>query len=119
MTALRIARLPWAIVMGGSSAAWRYLRPLAQACAGEQVTVAGARVRIPGPLPIRLSVVAGNIRMHRLLDVAIPRGGTVVDVGANVGYNTVYASRRVGPAGRVIALEPAGDNAASSARTSP
>jgi FkbM family methyltransferase len=61
-------------------------------------------------LRIRLSVVAGNIRMHRLLHLAIPAGGTVVDVGANVGYNTVYASRRVGPAGRVVALEPAADN---------
>jgi FkbM family methyltransferase len=111
MTALRIARLPWAIVIGGPAAVWRYVRPLAQACVSEHVNVAGARVYIPGPLPIRLSVVAGNIRMHRLLHLAIPAGGTVVDVGANVGYNTVYASRCVGPAGRVIALEPAADNA--------
>lgn len=95
----------------GPAAVWHYIRPLAQACMGEHVTVARARVHIPGPLPIRLSVVAGNIRMHRLLDVAIPTGGTVVDVGANVGYNTVYASRRAGPHGRVVAFEPAADNA--------
>jgi FkbM family methyltransferase len=67
-------------------------------------------VRIPGSLPIRVSVVAGNIRLHRLMDRAIRPGATVVDVGANVGYNTVYASRRVGPGGRVVAVEPAADN---------
>ena len=99
-----MTRAPWRPVI-------RYLRPLVEACVGMHVDVAGARVRIPGPLPIRLSVVAGNIRMHRLLHLAIPVGGTVVDVGANVGYNTVYASRCVGPAGRVVALEPAADNA--------
>ena len=39
-----------------------------------------------------------------------PRGSvagmTVLDVGANVGYYTALAARRVGPSGRVIALEP-------------
>jgi FkbM family methyltransferase len=88
----------------------RYLWPLVQACAGTPVRVAGAHVRIPGPLPIRLSVIGGNIRLHRIMDVAIRRGATVVDVGANIGYNTIYFSRRVGPAGKVIAVEPAADN---------
>jgi len=92
------------------TALWRYAWPIAQACAGTRVDLAGARVRIPGPLPIRLSVVAGNMRLHRLLDLAIRAGDTVVDVGANVGYNTVYASGRVGPAGRIVAVEPAADN---------
>jgi FkbM family methyltransferase len=89
---------------------WRYARALAQACAGIRVDLAGASVRSPGALPIRLSVVAGNMRLHRLMDRAIRPGATVVDVGANIGYNTVYASRRVGPAGRVVAVEPASDN---------
>jgi FkbM family methyltransferase len=89
---------------------WRYLRPLAQACAGVRVDVAGARVRVPGPLSIRLSVVSGNIRLHRVMDAAIRPGATVVDVGANIGYNTVYAARRAGPAGRVVSVEPAADN---------
>jgi len=95
-----------------AAAVLRYAWPLAQACRGPQVDVAGARVRIPGPLPIRISVVAGNIRVHGLMDAAIGPGATVVDVGANVGYNTVYASRRVGPTGRVVAIEPAADNLA-------
>jgi len=33
-------------------------------------------------------------------------GDTVVDVGANIGCFSLLASRRVGPGGRVIALEP-------------
>jgi FkbM family methyltransferase len=33
-------------------------------------------------------------------------GGVFVDIGANVGYYTLLAARRVGSAGRVIAFEP-------------
>jgi FkbM family methyltransferase len=38
--------------------------------------------------------------------LALP-GGTVIDVGANVGALTLPAARRVGPTGRVLSLEPA------------
>jgi FkbM family methyltransferase len=85
---------------------------LIQACLGEHVDVAGLRVRVPGSLPIRVSVVAGNRRVHRLMAAALHPGAIVVDVGANVGYNTVYAAQLVGPTGRVIAVEPADDNLA-------
>jgi FkbM family methyltransferase len=94
----------------GMTAVRDYARPLVQACVGSHVDVAGARVRIPGPLAIRLSVVGGNIRLHRLLGAMVRAGGTVVDAGANVGYNTVYAARAVGRSGRVVAIEPAADN---------
>jgi FkbM family methyltransferase len=33
-------------------------------------------------------------------------GGVFVDIGANVGYYSLLAARRVGPGGRVIAFEP-------------
>ena len=35
---------------------------------------------------------------------------TVVDVGANLGYYSLLASKLVGPSGRVIALEPNSEN---------
>jgi FkbM family methyltransferase len=41
-----------------------------------------------------------------ILDELLGDGGTFVDIGAHVGYYTVRALRRVGPAGAVIAVEP-------------
>ena len=77
---------------------------------GETVRLGGAPLFVPGARRIRLSVVAGNLRMHRLLDRLVVPGATVIDVGANIGYNTVHAARLAGPRGRVIALEPTPDN---------
>lgn len=82
---------------------------LVQAAFGERVTLAGMTVRVPGSRQIRWSVVAGNLRIQRLIDAAAPPGGLIVDVGAHTGYNTVYAARRVGSRGRVIAIEPTED----------
>lgn len=42
----------------------------------------------------------------KLMTRTLRPGDVVVDVGANVGFHTVLASRLVGPAGRVYALEP-------------
>jgi FkbM family methyltransferase len=86
------------------------LLPLVQAPFAQQVTLAGMRVHVPGSLPIRLSVVMGNLRMQRMLDSLLHPGATVIDVGANIGYNTLYAAHCVGPQGCVYALEPAQDN---------
>ena len=41
-----------------------------------------------------------------LLRSVTPVGGTFIDVGANIGYFTLLASRWVGPSGRVYAFEP-------------
>ncbi|HEU4619471.1 MAG TPA: FkbM family methyltransferase [Gammaproteobacteria bacterium] len=89
-----------------------YARAAADAWRGESVRLGGLCVAVPGTRSIRLSVVGGNIRMHRLIDAVVEPGATVVDVGANIGYNTIYAARRVGPAGRVVAVEPTPDNLA-------
>ncbi len=36
----------------------------------------------------------------------IPAGGTVIDVGANIGVHSVFFAKAVGPRGRVLAYEP-------------
>ena len=52
------------------------------------------------------------MRVQRLMDGILRPGANVIDVGANIGYNAVYAARRVGPTGHVLAIEPAADNLA-------
>jgi FkbM family methyltransferase len=81
-----------------------------QAAARRDVTVAGMSIRLPWHLRYRVSVVAGNIHIHRLIDREVSPGSVVVDVGAHVGYNALYAAVRVGREGRVYAVEPAPDN---------
>jgi predicted O-methyltransferase YrrM len=38
--------------------------------------------------------------------IFLPKGGTVIDVGANIGIFTAQAAREVSKGGRVIACEP-------------
>lgn len=40
------------------------------------------------------------------LDGILKPGMTFIDVGANDGYYTLFAARKVGPAGKVVAVEP-------------
>jgi putative heme-binding domain-containing protein len=48
----------------------------------------------------------GDERPESLLDaLAIPRGATVVDLGAGAGYFTWRLAQRVGPQGKVIAVD--------------
>jgi FkbM family methyltransferase len=84
--------------------------PLLQSCRGETVSLDGLRLRIPGPLAIRASVLAGNVRMRAIIDAVVRPGATAVDVGAQIGVIAAYAAQRVGPSGRVVAIEPAQDN---------
>jgi FkbM family methyltransferase len=44
--------------------------------------------------------------MLRALDTLLNPGDCFIDSGANEGYFSVVAARRVGPSGRVIAIEP-------------
>jgi len=57
-------------------------------------------------------VIAGNLRIHRLMDRFVRPGATVIDVGANIGYNSIRAALRAGPRGRVVAVEPTPDTLA-------
>lgn len=47
---------------------------------------------------------------HAYSSTPIKEGEVVVDIGAHIGAFALYASRRVGPAGRVIACEPSPDS---------
>jgi len=42
----------------------------------------------------------------------VGEGDTVVDIGAHIGYHTLFLAQRVGPRGKVYAFEPHPDNAA-------
>jgi FkbM family methyltransferase len=95
------------------AAAWlRSARSLAQALGTGRVTIENLSLEIPFPRMIRLSIVAGNLRVQRLIDASIERGDHVIDVGAHIGLNTLYMAARVGPSGHVTAIEPAPDNLA-------
>jgi len=85
---------------------------LLQALAGAPLSIDGLRLVVPGSLAIRMSVLAGNVRMRAVLDAVLRPGATVVDVGANIGVIAACAAMRVGPSGRVVAIEPAEDNLA-------
>jgi FkbM family methyltransferase len=85
-------------------------RAAVDAWRGEAIRLPGGTLSVPGTRRIRLSVVAGNLRIHRLLDRFVRPGATVIDVGANIGYNTVHAAQLAGAHGRVVAVEPTPDN---------
>jgi FkbM family methyltransferase len=42
----------------------------------------------------------------QVLGRLIPAGGTVIDVGANIGVHSVFFAKAVGPRGKVFAFEP-------------
>jgi FkbM family methyltransferase len=91
---------------------FHYAPALVSVIYGSRCRVADLALELPWSRGIRLAIVAGNMRMHRLMDRVVEDGDTVVDVGANIGYNTAYLARLAGPQGRVIAIEPAADNVA-------
>ena len=45
-----------------------------------------------------------------LLSRLVPKGGTIVDVGANIGYYLLLFEKLAGPTGSVVAIEPSAEN---------
>ena len=76
------------------------------------------RSRLPGGMEVALRPfsndpwIAREVALARVYERrgSLPRGGTVIDVGAHIGIFTILASRAAGPDGRVLAFEPAPDN---------
>lgn len=56
----------------------------------------------------RCMYVCGSFEPNEFayLREALPEGGTFIDIGANEGFYTVFAARRVGSGGAVVAVEP-------------
>lgn len=71
-------------------------------------------------LPVHDEGVSDHLRMEgdweaeltREFERVIKPGMTVLDLGANIGYHSVLASRLVGPTGRVLSFEPGPENLA-------
>jgi FkbM family methyltransferase len=73
------------------------------------ISVEGLRLYLNANDPVLSSAVAFGIYENferKLFSEQCQPGYTVVDIGANVGLYTITAAARVGPSGRVIAIEP-------------
>jgi FkbM family methyltransferase len=82
--------------------------------------VAGVRLaldRADASVSIQIAEGAYEPHVEATLDRLLEPGDVFVDVGANVGYHTVRASRSVGPDGRVVAVEANPENARLIAHT--
>ena len=69
----------------------------------------GAR-RIAGASNAGCWLGSYEAEVQELLALTIGPGGAAYDVGANVGFFTLLASRLAGPTGRVYAFEPVPEN---------
>jgi FkbM family methyltransferase len=68
----------------------------------------GDLVRVPSPLDARgRHALLHPPHVHPAVLGFLRPGSVVIDVGANLGEWTVPFARKVGPAGRVLAIEPA------------
>jgi FkbM family methyltransferase len=72
------------------------------------VTYFGARLRCnPDDLIQRMILYFGvwEPTVSRVIESNLSQGDVFVDVGANIGYDTLLAATRVGTSGRVVAIE--------------
>lgn len=81
------------------------------------LTLAPEEILVDGAFPSPAAETLGHFLTVSYADQyeacrALAPGDTVLDLGANVGAFTLLASRLVGPAGRVLAVEPIAANLA-------
>jgi FkbM family methyltransferase len=78
----------------------------------------GELVYVPAPLDARgRHALLHPPAAHPAALALLAPGGVAIDIGANLGEWTVPVARAVGPAGRVVAVEPAPRNAEALAKT--
>ena len=73
-------------------------------------TIHGARLRVDQRTIMPRCIAWFGVwepLLSRWIEDRLRPGDVFVDVGANIGYFSLLAARRVGPAGRVVAIEPA------------
>lgn len=56
-------------------------------------------------------LTARDSEIREVLETRLPQGGTFIDAGANIGFYSLLAARKVGPRGRVVAFEMMPDTA--------
>jgi len=104
-------------LLGWISSRWkrqavRGLFRLASPLLPRAVTVQGVRITAPRSHLFGYVLQPHEPELVALFDRYLGPGMTAVDVGANIGYLSLQMARRVGPAGRVLAVEPAPENLA-------
>jgi FkbM family methyltransferase len=72
-------------------------------------SMAGVRINLGGSF-LRYLTGDAEPEVQEALAELIEPGQTVYDVGANIGFFTIFCSRLVGPQGRVYAFEPIPEN---------
>jgi FkbM family methyltransferase len=85
------------------------LDPLTPHEGSREVTVAGDyRMTLDLANAIHRQIFMGCFArdMTKWARALLPRGGAFLDVGAHAGYFSLLASHRLGPSGRVFAIEP-------------
>jgi FkbM family methyltransferase len=78
----------------------------------------GDLVYVPSPLDARgRHALLHPPLVHPAVNARLPSGGVAIDIGANLGEWTVPLAHKVGPAGHLLAIEPAPRSAAALGKT--
>jgi FkbM family methyltransferase len=96
--------------VAGKRTVWYHIvKPLLRSGAAlEARTRFGARMRLRFPDTIQTYIYFFGVwepAITAYLEATLAPGDTVIDIGANVGYDTLLAAHCVGPGGRVFAIE--------------
>jgi FkbM family methyltransferase len=109
LAALAFAALEWRIIRGPlKRPVYRFIQ---ERCGPQDVEYQGLKFRcyIADNGPERFVIFqsrSGEREALRLSTQPLRPGDTFVDIGANFGLFSVIAAQKVGPAGRVVAIEP-------------